>query len=261
MAIGGINNRGGGFGFGQRKMGVQLGQKSARELLGGGKVENLIAINFAGTVGESQVSKTDVIVKGLKDEIDRTLGFRTNISASEKKQLEKYQADIQGLEAEAQKRLLTPSELQDRARFYVESYRILGKDYVDIRNDSFLSKKSAEIDTLLATKPKGDQAERLADLKRYRAEINRQMNEAGDKPPITLFTRLRSANQQISDMTRPRKMSTLSSEERAQYDRLVGELNAHAGQELQLDSRKKLKIERLQASMEAIKAGGVNAII
>lgn len=257
MGIGGINN-GSGYSLGGRPLGVQIGQKSAADVFGGGgSVDNLIAVNNSPqstiTVDENQV-----VLKGLQDEIDRTLGYRTNLTTAEKQKLADLQGKISDIEDLSRTRTLTTVEVADRADLYIESYAILGKDYVDVSNDTVYQQKTEALDNLLATKPQGEDAKRLGVLKKLQADITLAVNDRGDRIVDTLYTRLRSVNRQISDLTAPRSISQLTPTERRQHDVLVDEINKHAGQDLQLTSEKKLKIERLQATINAISSGGVN---
>lgn len=260
MAIGSIN-RGGGYTIGGRPLGVQLGQKNAAsELFGGANgIDSILSANIQGSSGIT-VDKNQIVLKAMQDEIDRTLGYRTNLSVAEKQKLADLQQDITDIEEITRTRRLTSEEVKRRADLYVQSYKILGKDYVDVENDDFLKAKTAELDELIATKPKGADARRLEQLRTLKERLEQRVYDRGDKVSESLLNQIRSVNRQISGLTTPRKLSTFTPAERRQHDELVDEINDHAGQELILPSEKKLKIERLQQTMEAIEAGGVDTV-
>lgn len=259
MAIGGIRS-GSGYTIGGRPLGVQIGGKGADDLFGTNGVDTILAANIRAT-SSITVDRNQMVLKGLQDEIDRTMGFRTNLSVAEKQRLSELQSEITDLERLSQERRLSKLEFEKRADLYLRSYKILGKDYVDVQSDAFLKEKSAAVDDLLAPKLKGPPAKRLADLTKLKARLEDRVADRGERIVETLLNQIRSVNRQISELTTPRAISELSPAERREHDRLVRDINAHAGQELLLDSRKKLKIERLQATIAAISAGGVDTMI
>lgn len=257
MAIGSINGgKSFGYSIGGKPLGVQIGQKSAADLLGGGNANNLFAANLQAS-SSITVSANDAVLKGLQDEIDRTFGYRTNLSVAEKQQLADLQTKITDIEKLAATRALTNDEISQRADLYVESYKILGKDYVDVSGDAFVQQQLAALDDLLATKPVGADARRLENLQTIEQTLSDDINSAGDKGATeTTTARLISVKKQIAALTAPRKMSQLTISERNAHDDIVNAINDHVGQEFQLTSDKKLKIERLQATIDAISSGG-----
>ena len=261
MAIGGVSkNNPTGYTIGGRRLGVQIGNKGADDIFGTNGTNTILTANIQAT-SSITVDKNQMILKGLQDEIDRTMGFRTDLTVAEKQKLADLQGKITDLEKLAQERRLTSPEIKKRADLYIQSYKILGKDYVDVESDTFLKEKSAAIDELLAPELKGEPAKRLASLKKLKSRLEARVADRGESVPETLLNQIRSVNKQISNLTTPRKMSELSVTEQREYDSLVKEVNGHAGQELLLDSKKKLKIERLQRTIDAINAGGVNTLI
>ena len=53
--------------------------------------------------------------------------------------------------------------------------KFLGKDYVDVENDDFLKAKTAELDELIATKPKGADARRLEQLRTLKERLEQRV--------------------------------------------------------------------------------------
>lgn len=262
MAIGSVGSSSA-YTLGGKPLGVQLGGKSATDVFGGGKsADSLIAITSSATSASGvQVAPDQMILKGIQDEIDRTLGYRTNLSVAEKQQLADLQSKIGGLNESAQTRSLTESELTERGDYYVEAYAILGKDYVDVAADSFLQAKTDELSTLMATKPKGADAKRLERLEIMRDRITDRVSELGASGADIYYQQARSISAQINKLTAPRSITDLSREELRTHDEIADAINEHAGQELQITSDKRLKIARLQMTMEMIRQGGVDTLI
>ena len=245
MAIGGIS------GYSGSTMGAK-----ATDLFGdnSSSVDNIFAANVAAT-STLTVDTSEIITKGLQDQIDRLQGFRTNLSVAEKQQLAKYQQKIADINDTASGRILTADEIADRADAYLASYEILGKEYKDFTNDTFMTTKSAELDDLIATKPRGAEAKRLERLQSVYDHLMASANDRETDPPESLITQIRTVNRQIAQLTAPRPISSLSREELRQHDALVTEINDHAGYELELNSKKKLQIERLQNTIEQMQSG------
>lgn len=263
MAIGGVSNSNPtGYTLGGKQLGVQIGQKSGQELFGntaGKSADSVFQINITATSGIT-VDETQIAVKGLQDEIDRTLGYRTDLTVAQKQQLSKLQGEISEIESLASARILTTTELGDRAELYLDAYQLLGKEYKDVSNDAFVETVSDALKDLIATKPEGASLKRLEKLERYKEQLNDNLTRQGDNPSETTTERLISASKKISQLTAPRAISSLSPEDIRTHDNLVEEINKYVGIDLELTSKKKLKIERLQGTIAAIQAGGVNTV-
>lgn len=246
-----------------RSLGVQLGGKSATSVFeGGASGQSLIAItSSSATLSGVQVNEQQLVIKGIQDEIDRTLGYRTDLSVVEKQELANLQFSIGPFNELAQARSLTADELEDRADLYVDAFAILGKDYVDVASDEYLTGKSDELTALMTTVPKGAFAEQLTVLQNMQTSIQDRVNELGDTGVELYYDQLRSIAARVSQLTPARDISDLSTEELSRHDELAAEINDYAGQELQINSDKRLKIERLQATMQLVLQGGVNTLI
>ena len=256
MAIG---NSTSGFTIGGKPLGVQLGQKSATALFGDGaaNANTLFSANLTASTAIT-ISPQDIAIKGIQDQIDRIQGYRTNLSPADKKKLADYQEKIVNFNQTASTRVLTAKELGERADAYIASYAILGKEYEDFSNDSFVKAKSEELSALLASKPVGAEAKRLERLQNVMANLRAKAFSRDDpsKIPATLFSQISSVNKQIAALTSPRPISSLSRAELRQHDELVGEINDYVGFELELTSSKKQQIERLQKTIQVIQQGG-----
>lgn len=262
MAIG-SSTSGSAFSIGGKPLGVQLGGKSATDIFAGGSSgESLFAITTSSTqVSGIQVNEQQLVTKGIQDEIDRTLGYRTDLSVAEKQELADIQADIAPYNEAAQSRSLTSDELEARADLYVDAYSILGKDYVDIASDEYLTAKSDELTALMTVVPEGENARQLAVLEQMQSDIQDRVNELGDSGVELYYDQLRNIATRISQLTPAREIGDLTPEELNQHDELAEAINEYAGQELQITSDKRLKIERLQTTMQLVLQGGVNTII
>ncbi|MBU1175660.1 MAG: hypothetical protein KKH72_09685 [Alphaproteobacteria bacterium] len=245
-----------GYTIGGKSLGVQLGQKSGTALFG----DNVSATSlFSASLNASSaitIDATQIAVKGIQDQIDRIQGFRTNLTPAEKQQLTDYQETIVNINQTATTRILTDDEISERAEAYVESYRILGKEYVDFSNDDFVVEKSNALTELLATKPQGAEAKRLERLENVLTNLKASATDREGDPPATLIARITSVSRQIDQLTAARPLSTLSRAELREHDTLVDEINTHVGFDLELTSSKKLQIERLQKTIEVIQQGG-----
>ncbi len=206
------------------------------------------------------VDTKQLITKGLQDQIDRLQGYRTNLSVAEKQKLADYQAEITSINQLATTRLLTTEEKSDRAEAYVESYKILGKEYEDVSDDTYVTSRAAEITDLLATKPQGAEATRLERLQTAYNSLTDQADDAEGDTPTYLASQILSIARQIQELTVPRKIASLTVAERNQHDKLVNEINEHVGFEYELTSDKKLKIEQLQATINAVNSGSTGAL-
>lgn len=265
MAIGSIGSgSGSAYTIGGKPLGVQLGNKSGAELFGGGgsSAESLFAITSTATASAGvQVDANQMVLKGIQDEIDRTLGYRTDLSVTEKQKLADLQTEIGQYNETAQARSLTQAELGERGDLYIEAYAILGKDYVDVAADEFLTEKSDELSDLMARKPVGAEAKQLERLETMRDGIYSRIEDLGESGAEIYYRQIRSISARISELTAPRDITELSAEEIRQHDEIADEINDYAGQELQIKSDKRLKIARLQKTMELVQQGGVNTLI
>lgn len=262
MAIGALSS-GSAYTIGGKPLGVQLGGKSAADIFGGGGAESIFAANVTASAGGISVDSTQMIVKGIQDEIDRTLGYRTNLSVAEKQKLADLQTQIGKYNEVAQTRSLTSDEISERGELYVDAYRILGKDYVDVAADEFLTSKTEEMTELMTTVPKGAEAERLRILESMRQNMIDRIDQGTESTAEIYFNPLRNIMRQIQALTPPREITDLSPDELRQHDEIADAINDYAGQELQLRSDKRLKIARLQLTMQMVSDGGgrVNTII
>lgn len=262
MAIGSVGS-GSAYTLGGKPLGVQLGGKTANEFFGAGdSAQSLIAITSnASSAGGVQVAPNQMVLKGLQDEIDRTLGYRTDLSITEKQKLADLQGEIEQLNQFAQARSLSSEELKERGDLYVEAYTILGKDYVDVAADEFLTGKTEELSELMARKPVGEEAKRLARLETMVENITNRVDEMGESGADIYYAQLKSLSNSIRLLTAPRDITELSRDEIRQHDELAEEINSYAGEELQIDSEKRFKIARLQETMRAIQAGGVDTLV
>ncbi len=206
------------------------------------------------------VDTKQLITKGLQDQIDRLQGYRTNLSVAEKQKLADYQKKITDINQLASTRILTNIEKADRAEAYVESYKILGKEYVDYSDDAVVTKTAAALKDLIASKPKGAEAARLERLQVAFNGLTDQADKAEGDTPKYLASQILSLSRQINQLTAPRKISSLSVAERRQHDALVDKINEHVGYEYELNSTKKLKIEQLQATINAVNSGSTGAL-
>lgn len=257
MAIG-IGTFSSAFSSAQQTVQSQSNQATINGFFSGQASTDNILATTAASFQTNSTSNNQIIINGLQKSIDQTLGYRTNLDVAEKQKLADLQGKIADIEARQKTRLLTSDEIKQRATLFIAAYKLLGKQYTDISHDTFVKGKLDELTTLLETKPKGEQAARLKKLQNLQKDLQNQATATGAYGVDTRSLELLSISRQIGDLTPPRKISQLSITERNQYDRIVTQINDHVGNEYQLPSAKKLKIERLQATIDVLKSGGVN---
>ncbi len=254
MAIGSTQSLTG-YTIGGKALGVQIGNKSATELLGGGSAASLFAATLNGSSGGITVTATDIAVKGMQDQIDRIQGYRTNLTVAEKQDLADYQSKIQHFNDLASVRVLTNDEVSDRADAYVEAYKILGKEYVDFTNDATVTNLSSQLEKLIATKPVGPEAVRLERLQNTLSSLDSQISNSDSGSTELITSRAISVAKQINKLTAARPMASLTADERSQHDDLVEQINNYVGFDLELTSKQKEQIERLQTNISLLQQG------
>ena len=192
-------------------------------------------------------------IKGLERERSKLLGFKTDLTPAQNKKLAELQKKIQDIESKAgDAKGLTIDELEERAELYKESYAILGKDYVDKESNTELQDLAEQVDELLAPKLRGAKKARLEQLRKLEEPA---LDAVVDSPESTTARlRLRNIKRQIQELTAPRDVSRLSPAERAEYDDLVERVNEVAKSEFLPDSRKKIRIEQISASISQLQA-------
>jgi len=186
-------------------------------------------------------------LKGLDRELNRLLGFKSDFTPAQQKRLDVLKAEIAKIEAVGKEKGLDPNDAKRRAERYQEAYRIMGKDFVDVGTDPELEVLANAIDTLLEPKLQGAKKQRLERLRK----LEENYLEALGRSPTseTLRRQLRNAKVQIGKLIPPRQIKELSLAERREYDALVEQINAAAGTEYQLDSKKRIRADQIRASM------------
>ncbi len=190
----------------------------------------------------------DLIAKGLKRDLDRLNGFKVDLTPSEKKELDQLQERIGRIAQRADPNgVLSDADARERQKLYQKAYKIMGKDYVDVKSDSKLKELMAKVDTLLEPKLRGPQAARLKQLRKL--EENMLGGYEKGKTSNARINQIRNIQTQIRELTPPRKMTELSNSEKADYNKLVNEINKRAGSKLLLNSRDRARAEQIEASM------------
>ena len=192
-----------------------------------------------------------LIVKGLQRDLDRLNGYKVDLPPAQKEELEQLQARIGRINERAgPDGVLTDRDAAERTELYQDAYKILGKDYVDVKKDSTLNGLMAKVDTLLEPKLRGAQKTRLDKLRSLESSM---MADYQENPNNKLrVNQLRSIQLQIRELTTPRKMTQLSNTERADYNSLVQQINEKAGTDLLLNSTDRLKAEKIQDTIDQL---------
>ncbi len=198
----------------------------------------------------TSVQANDLIVKSLQRDLDRLNGYKVDLSPSEQDRLASLQEQIGRINERASPDgVLSDSDATERTELYQKAYAILGKDYVDVKKDSTLTELMQKVDDLLEPKLRGAQKARLDRLRTLEA------NFLNDYDPGTVsnakMQQIRNIQVQIRELTPPRKISTLSVTERADYNSLVEQINEKAGTDLLLNTRDRLKAEQIQATIDS----------
>lgn len=206
---------------------------------------DVFTINQASTADSSQLIK-----KSLKREIDRLQGYKTNLTPAESKRLAKLQTDIQRIKENAGPDGLSLEQRDERAELYRQANDILGKPYVDVEADPELSALVKQVDTLLETQYRGPTKKRLENLRALEGKFY-DAYFAGNSS-ATLARQIANVKTQITRLAAPRPMDALSASERRDYDALVEKVNARAGYEYLMPSRKRARAESLQKTMNSM---------
>lgn len=203
------------------------------------------------TINQASGADTNqLLAQSLKREIDRLQGYKTDLTPAENKRLAKLQADIQRINESAGPDGLSLDRHEDRAELYREANAILGKPYVDIEADPELSEMVAQVDTLLETKYRGATKKRLENLRALEEKFYQSYYNGNTS--ATLARQIANVKTQISRLAAPRPMAELTPGERREYDGLVEKINARAGYEYLMPSRKRARAESLQKTMGSL---------
>jgi len=201
------------------------------------------AMFSAGLVNGVQAN--ELIVNSLQRDLDRLNGYRVDLPPSQKEEL----ADLQDQIGRINERVrpdgtLSSSDADERAKLYQDAYKILGKDYVEVKSDKALSELMEKVDKLLEPRLQGGQKARLERLRALEASQLESFDPS--KTSKSSINYIRNIQIQIRDLTPPRKMSQLSVTEKADYNRLVEQINTKAGTDLLLNSVDREKAEKIQ---------------
>lgn len=208
------------------------------------------AIFSANLLG--QTDQTELTLRAMERDIKRLQGLKVDITPADAEQLAKQQDLIQRIETRAGPEGLSELERKDRAEAYRAAFKILGKEFVDVEDDSVLKGLVREVDTLLEPKLRGEKKTRLERLRKL--QTNLEVAFIGGNRSQTLVRQLNNVLKQVENLVPPRLMSELNPAEKREYDGLVEKVNARAGTEMILSSRKRERIEQIQSAM--IRLGG-----
>ncbi|GAK43748.1 tetrapyrrole methylase [Tepidicaulis marinus] len=217
--------------------------QSAPGLKGSALLSNITSV----TIGAQAAGQNELIVAGIEKQIQRLQGFNPNISEPQSRRLAEARAEIQQIE-----RNQSPAGLSDRLekrriQLFEESYKILGKRYVDIDSNPKLKEIQDKIDALLEPPLRGEKQARLERLRKLEQNYQRQFfRNPGNESNIRQLT---NTTRQIASLVPPRLFNELSPAERREYDALAKQGNDIAGTEVFLSSQTQIKIESLQRTI------------
>ncbi len=191
------------------------------------------------------VQANELIVASLQRDLDRLNGYRVDLPPSEQQELTSLQERIGRINERVRPDgTLSTSDADERAKLYRDAYKILGKDYVEVKNDRALSELMQKVDKLLEPRLQGEQKSRLERLRAMEANLLENF-DTGNSNRLAI-NHIRNIQTQIRELTPPRKMSQLSVTEKADYNNLVNQINTKAGTDLLLNSVDRLKAEKIQ---------------
>ena len=194
------------------------------------------------------VQANELIVAGLQRDLDRLNGYRVDLPPSQKEELANLQDQIGRINQRVRPDgTLSPSDADERAKLYQDAYKILGKDYVEVKSDKALSELMQKVDKLLEPKLHGPQKARLERLRAMEASLLDSFDPSTSSKFSVNY--IRNIQTQIRDLTPPRRMTQLSVTEKADYNRLVDQINTKAGTKLLLNSTDREKAEKIQDTM------------
>ncbi len=220
---------------------------SVSDIFGGGTFDTIFSIGITGGGNEGQ-QVAQVAVDAAKAEINRIRGYKPRLTPQESERLAKIQEQITTIDKKAQEGTVRPDEIETRSELFREADTIIGKPSADVEADETLEGYRQEIDDLLAPKLDGSRKRRLEGLEKLKANLEDQI-AGGDESSITR-SRLINANKQINTLTPPRRVQDLSIREKAEYNRLVKQVNDYAGAKLVLNVRESTRVYNLQKTID-----------
>jgi hypothetical protein len=194
------------------------------------------------------VDANALIVASLQRDLDRLNGYRVDLPPSQKEELASLQDQIGRINERVRPDgTLSTSDADERAKLYRDAYKILGKDYVEVKSDKALSELMEKVDKLLEPRLQGEQKARLERLRAL--EASQLASFEPGKTSASSINYIRNIQAQIRELTPPRKMNQLSVPEKADYNRLVNQINTTAGTDLLLNSVDREKAEKIQETI------------
>ncbi len=220
---------------------------TASDLFGGVGSSAIFSIGLSTPAQPAQQS-AKVAIDAAKAEINTIRGYKPRLTLAENQRLSKIQEEIQVLDRKASDGTIRQDEIQTRSELFLEADVIIGKPSANVESDSTLEGFREQIDELLAAKLDPPRARRLETLEKYKENVTELINN-GDTSGITR-ARLQNVSKQISDLAPPRTIQSLSVTEKAEYDRLVEQVNNYAGAKIVLNARESIRVFNLQKTID-----------
>ncbi len=220
---------------------------SVSDIFGGGTADSIFSIGVSGGGNEGQQA-AKVAVEAAETEINRIRGYKLRLTPADKQRLGKIQEEITAIDEKARAGTIRPDEIEARSELFREADEIIGKPSANVEADETLEDYRQQIDDLLAPRLDGAKKRRLETLEKFKLSLEDQISE-GDESAITR-NRLVNVNKQITDITPPRRIQDLSTSEKAEYNRLVQQVNDYAGAKLVLNARESIRVYNLQKTID-----------
>ena len=220
---------------------------SATSIFGGGSAVSVFSATVSGGATDAQQA-AQVVVDASKQQINRIRGYKVQLTPAENKRLEDIQSQILKINEKASNGTVRQDELDDQGELFLEADIIIGKPSATVENDDVLDGLREKIDAVLAPRLTPQQQDRLDTLNTLLTAFEERL--ADDSSNVVAIRQVQNVQKQIAQIDVLRKVTELTVSERAEYDALVDEANAHAGAKLLLNSRESARVQALEETIQ-----------
>jgi len=230
---------------------MEIGAKaSATAFFGSPSTQSVFTAGKSNAASPEQ-ENARVIIKAQKRQINQIRGYKLDLTPAENHRLSKIQIEVQQIQSKAGAGTVRPDELEDRAALLAEADEIIGKPTVDAVADQFLADMAGLLEALLAPKLDPSLQKRVDQLLRVKGTLETALNANNSD---TLRSQFQSISNHIDSLTPPRAVSSLSTSERREYDKIAVLINDHVGEKIQLSSRETTRVAQLEQSISSLQA-------
>lgn len=219
---------------------------NAESFFGSASADSIIGAGIADS-GSSDGQVALSLTLSAKREINRILGYKLELTPSEKQRLTELQADITKIEAKINDGTVREDELNDRTEMIEEADRIIGKPIVEVEADDKLKEYNDLKLAILQPKLSDARKRQIEFMQRYKDNLELQISESPGR--ITLQQAFRSVSSQLERLNPLRSASELNPREAKAYDDIVELMNDHTGVKVEITAAETRRVEALQKAI------------